>query len=364
MITFIPLISFGQNLDKEFAKTNGIMSTKLYSHKISNEKISSSRLLTSRFFDKKGNIIEEYSGIYYYHKKCKYDSAENIIEEVYYNPSGSKREIKTWEYDYENSGRILKHITYYVSSKSTYTSNYVYNEQGQNVEKYDIKYGEKYRITTKKYYDSGELREECYELNKNDTTWIKRYDECGNLIYKFEKIGGEKKYKIKYVDSSCKIDSILQIDTVRHIENGKELTKIIELRLGKYWWLKEKNINIFDENGKLIINEMYEYENDSVLWHSNISFFNEQEQLIESREFYSGKSIFDLDEPSPDKKIHIKYEYYNNGLRKYTYYFDENGVKTERREHEYHDNGLRKFDYYFNEKGTKIECIEFQIEYF
>ena len=333
----LSLTTFGQDLDKEFVKTNGIKSTKLYSHKIKNEKIISSRLLTSSFFDKNGNIIEEYSGIYYYRIKSEYDSAENIIREVTYNPSGSQSEINTW--DYNNNGQILKHVKYYVSGKSTYTSNYVYNEQGQNIEEYDIKYGKKYRITTKKYYDSGELLEEHYAYNKNDTTWIKRYDKCGNLIYKLEGlVGGESKYKIKYVGSSCIIDSTLQIDTVQYIENGKELTKITEFRLGKYWWLKEQNVKIFDDNGRLKVNEIFEYNNDSTLSYSIISFFNEQEQLIESKEFYSGKSFFDLGKPSPDSKTHTKYEYYDNGLRKSSSYFNEKGEKTEYREYEYHDN--------------------------
>jgi len=364
LANFVCLISFGQDLDKEFVKTNGIKSAKLYSHEISNGKIISTKLIKKQVFDKNGNIIEYYTS-FSTHKKCEYDSAENIIKEVYYDPNGREHEIKTWEYD--NKGRILKRVTYLSWVKRPYTSNYVYNEQGQNIEIYDInEYGKKHRITIKKYYDSGELFEERYEQEQNETTRIKRYDKCGNLIYKLEDIGGERKYNIKYVGSSCIIDSILQIDTVQYVENGKELTKITEWRLGKYWWLKEQNIKIFENKGNMIINEIYEYSRDSILDYSDISFFNEQGQLVESKRFYSGKSFASLGtgSSSPDSRNHIKYEYYDNGLKKNTSYFNENGIKTEYREHEYHDNGLRKFDYYFNEKGVKTECVEFQIEYY
>jgi len=323
-------ISFGQEqeLDKEIVKANEIKAIKKYSYAINGGKVKSNGLIKHQLFDKNGNLIEIYDKYLTTPKiKYEYDSAGNLIEKVNYNPNGSKNEIYTWEYD--NNGRILKYVTYFSWSKTYYTGNYIYNKQGQNIEIYDIdKQGEKERITTMKYYDSGELFEKRFE-NKGFVR-IERFDKCGNLIYKSED-GRERKIDtIKYIDS-CKIDfsdKILKIDTVHYIENGKELTKITELWIGN-----KRNVKTIDNNGNKIIFEVYEYYEDNTLRHSNILFFNEQCQLIEKKTFYSVKEYSydyhgNIPPNAPDTKYHFKYEYYDNGLEKIINYFNEKGVKT------------------------------------
>jgi hypothetical protein len=322
-------ISFGQVFDKEIIKANGIKSITKYSCKISNGKVTKRELNEYQLFDENGNLTEGYNkNLTTPTIKYKYDSTENLIEKVNYNQNGSKNEIYTWEYD--SNGRILKYVTYFSWSKRYYTDNYVYNEQGQNIETYDIdKQGKKYRITTNKYYDSGELFEKRFE-NEFGFVRVERFDKCGNLIYKSED-GRERLIDtIKYIDS-CKIDlsdKILQTDTVQCIENGKELMKITELWLGN-----KRNIRTIDNNGNRIISEIYEYFEDSTLRHSNIYFLNEQGQLIEKKTFYSVKNYSydyhgNIPPDAPDTKYHFKYEYYDNGLEKFVYFFNEKGVKT------------------------------------
>ena len=386
---FVFLTTLGQELDKEFVKANKIKLFQEYSHKIDNDTIISSELKNSLLFDEKANLIEKQGYIYSEVKKIKYEynSMENLIKEIHYKSDGSEYEIKIWDYD--NNGRLLKHISKLYWEKKPFISNYVYNEQGQNIEQYDIdEQGEKYRILTKEYYDSGELFEERFEYKKHTTNWILRYDKCGNVIYKYGGVKGQANPNIKYLDS-CKVDSTLRLDTVRYFERRGEITRITELRLSEYWFLPVRNVKILDNNGNLIINERYEYERDSIVRHSEISFFNEQGQLVEKKTFYSWKNIFESDK-RPDSRYLSKYEYYENGLLRFEYYsnakeeiegyweseyydnglrkrrtdFNEKGMKTGYTEYGYYDNGLRKFVNYFNEKGVKTQNYEFKIEYY
>jgi hypothetical protein len=66
---------------------------------------------------------------------------------------------------------------------------------------------------------------------------------------------------------------------------------------------------------------------------SNIVFFNEKRQIIESKTFYSVKEYSydyhgNIPPDAPDTKYHFKYEYYDNGLEKFVCFFNEKGVKT------------------------------------
>ncbi|MBP1672220.1 MAG: hypothetical protein H6Q25_35 [Bacteroidetes bacterium] len=364
LIIFTFLISFGQELEKDFIKSNGIKSTKLYIHEINKDKIIKSELLESHLFDKKGNLIEEYSkhGLRIIYE---YDSNENLIKKVSYRSDSTEYELNTWVYDI--NGRILKKYTKFGWVNKPYNENYFYNEQGKNIEIFDInEQGEKYRILTKKYYDSGELLEERFEFEKNNTTWIKRYDKCGNLIYKYGGVYGICNPDIKYLDS-CIVDSsanILKTDTIRYTEFGKKITKIIELRLSKQVFVAyEQNIKIFDEKGNLIINELYEYGKDSILMSCNISFFNEKGQLIEEKiefSFSEDSSIVD----TKRIKIHSKQYYYDNGLLKSRKYFDEKGKILEYWEMEYYDNGIIKITRHFNENSENDYYKELQFEYY
>jgi len=336
---FVFLTTFGQNRDqlisKEFVKTNGIKSIKQYSHLISNGKVTKKWLIKSQHFDENGNLIESYEKDFTSPtRKYNYDSAENLIEKIVYKPDGSKYEIYTWEYD--SNGRILKYIIYWSWNKETpFTDNYVYDEQGRNVEIYEIgNQGKKSKISTMKYYDSGELFEKRFENKEVGFVRVERFDKCSNLIYKSE-YGEERIITIKYIDS-CKVDisdKILQTDTIHYIENGKELMKVTEL-----WLDNKRNIKTVDNNGNRIISERYEYYADSTLRYSNISFFNEQGQVIESKTFYSVKEFIDsyhgkIPPDAPDTKYHSKYEYYDNGLKKIEYNFNEKGVKIRYEEH-------------------------------
>jgi hypothetical protein len=249
LMIFVFLTTFGQNpdqkLSKEFVKTNGIKSIKQYSHLISNGKITKKWLIESKLFDENGNLIEDHRSYFTTPTiKYKYDSVGNLIEKVNYDSKGKKSNIYTWEYD--SNGRLLKYISNI--NGQIFTNNYIYNEQEQNIETYDIdKQGEKYRISTMKYYDSGELFEKRFE-NK-EYVRIERFDKCSNLIYKSEH-GQERIIDIKYIDS-CKVDlsdKILQTDTIYYIENGKELIKITEL-----WLDYKRNIKTIDNNGNLLL---------------------------------------------------------------------------------------------------------------
>jgi hypothetical protein len=351
--------SFGQEFDKEIIKANGIKAIKEYTQVSSNGKAKKEILTRYHLFDRDGNLTEKYFISEPYRKgglsqkrEYKYDSLGNLIEEVVYGSKGEKWWIYTWEYD--NNGRILKYIDYFCSSKKSYIDNYICNEQGQNIEIYRLKQGEKFTITTIKYYDSGELYEKRFENKETGNVRVECFDKCGNLIYKFHN-EQETIIDIKYTDS-CIIDSsayILKIDTIQYIENGKELTKITEVRTGEYWeWGKNRiktveRIKIIDNNGNPIVNEISEYGEHGRLMSNKIYFFNEQGLLIEEKIIkatgnYKG-DIFSGEEPILISErylviLHWKFEYY--------------------------DNGIKKYHHCFNGKGEKIKITEFKIVYY
>ena len=314
LIFLISIPVWGQelDLDKEFVKTNGIKSITEYSHKVSEGSIISSEMLEYRIFDKKGNCIEKY--ITHWERKIKYeyDSLENLIKEVTYDFNDSVYKIQTWKYD--NNSRILKKNVYLSWTKKHYTYHYVYNAQGQNIEIYSLdERGEKESITTKKYHNSGELLEIRLEHKNSKIVKLEQYNKCGNRIF-LPKDKREAQIQLKFWDSCAFFEvKILESDTVYYIENGKEWTKITEILFRK------QNIRIFDNAGNLIVSEIYKYNNDSTLNESNIIFFNEQGQVIETKTvtpaYLNGKQ-------------HFKHEYYDNGLKKFVYSFNEKGIKT------------------------------------
>ena len=323
MLLLLPQIFLGQELDKAFIKKNGIKSITEYSNKINNEEVTSRELVKYQIYDQNGNLIEKYE--YNEHwaiakTKYEYDSLGKLIKKVGYKPDGSEYVIDTWKYD--NKGRVLKHITYYHSEKRyNNTDYYVYNKQGQNIEIYNLdKQGEKGRVITMKYYDSGELLEVRSEHIKSKSLKIEQYNKCGNWIF-IPKNGREEFLKIW---DSCMFfkEVILKSDTVQYIENEKEWTKITELRF------RIQDIKIFDNSGNLIVNDIYHYNNDSTLNSREISYFNEQGQLIEAKEFLPGYSL------AKDLRYHFKYEYYSNGLKKYVYSFNAKGEKKQYSEYE------------------------------
>lgn len=327
-ITFLfsLLTAFGQEYDKEIIEQNQIKSIKQYSYNIENQKTKSNGLIDYHLFDQNGNLVERY--VKHWTTpivKYNYDSAGNLIEKVNFKPDGTKNEIYTWMYD--KKGNIIKHVTYFSWNKKYYTDNYVYNDKNQNIEIYDLnEFDEKYKITTKKFYESGELLEKRFENKEIGLVRIEQYDKCGNLIYKSEN-GQDVKFNIEYLDS-CKVSqsaNMLKTDTIRLTENGKELIKITEIGLNK------KVARVIDNSGRQISLELYEYDSDSILTHSDISYFNEQGQVIESKTFYSGSSLGycgNSTGPPPDSKYHFKNEYYENGLKRLVNYYNDKGIKT------------------------------------
>lgn len=322
----------GQDYNQDIIEQNQIKSIKKYSYKIENEKNVSNGLIEYHLFDKKGNLSEKYVKHWTTPTiKYSYDSLGNLIEKVNYKADGTKNEIYTWEYN--NRNLLIKHITYFSWNDRCYTNIYVYNGQDQNIEIYELNdSGEKYKITTMKFYDSGELLEKRFENKDIDLVRVGRFDKCGSIIYKSEH-GRESKFKVKHSDS-CEVNqslSILKSDTIKFSEKGRDLIKVIETSLNK------KVVTIRDNEGHLVSLEEYEYFQDSTISHSEISFFNEQGQLIEAKTFYSGKDQWACSHSTgnpPDSYYHFKYEYYDNGLKKIVNYYDQKGMKTEYAEYE------------------------------
>lgn len=324
LFTLFP--AFGQEYDKEIIEQNQIKSIKKYSYNIENGKTISKGLIEYHLFDQNGNLTEEYVKHWTTPAvKYDYDNNGNLIEKVNYKPDGTKNEIYTWVYD--KKGTIIKHVTFFSWNKKYYTDNYIYNDKSQNIEIYDLnELDEKYKITTMKFYESGELLEKRFENKEIGLVRIEHFDKCGSLIYKSEN-DIEMVFNVKYLDS-CNVSqapTILKTDTVSYVENGKELIKITEIGLNK------KVIRITDNSGHQIALESYEYDRDSILTHSEISFFDEQGQVIESKTFYLGSSLGycgNSTGPPPDSKYHFKYEYYKNGLKKLVHYFNDKGIKS------------------------------------
>jgi hypothetical protein len=303
----ISFMTYGQHYDTVLVKKYKVCSIKTYGYNIN--KKSDKKLGSAYYFDKHGNLIEEYEKSYTTPvMKYKYDSLDHKIEKTTYNPDNSISESYQWIYD---SLGHLKTYKYYFSDKKEHINHYLYDANNHLIEMYEENPKNiKDYFATYEYYSSGKLKTERFQNIPFDIDRTMLYDETGKLIaVKYNK--GSFNYDL-YPVWVRKRDTLT--DKTIKITSSHELTGI-----------HVKTIEIISPTGIKQSFEENNYEkSDNSLSMSRVIFYNKIGQKIEEKSFFSGRSMH----TSSDSYFHFKYEYYPNGFMKRSDYYDQKGKNS------------------------------------
>jgi hypothetical protein len=306
-LSLISFLAYGQSYDTVLVKKYSVSSIKTYGHSVN--KKSDKKLGSAFYFDKHGNLIEEYEESYTTPvMKYKYDSLNHMIEKANYKPDNTINDSYKWIYD---SLGNLKTYTYYFSwQKKEYVNRYVYDANNRLIEMYEEnKKNIKDYFSTYEYYNSGKLKTERFQNIPYGIDRTMLYDENGKII------------AVKHNKGSFNYDLYPVWVRKRDILADKsiKITSTSELA-----HIHKKTIEVIRPTGLKESSEEYNYEKkDNSLSMSRISFYNKIGQMVEEKSFFSRSSMDDM-----DSYFHFKYFYYSNGLKKRIDYYDQKGKKT------------------------------------
>ncbi len=240
---------------------------------------------TTYIYDKNGNEIEVIDYYYDYSvellsrkRTFKYDEDENIIEEIWYDPSIAGQYI----YKYNEEGNMIEKVWY--------------NPDGGIIEKKAYKYDENSNMIKEIEYDSD---------GKSDITVTNKYDQNGNVIEKIEYDSDGKLYNtVTYKnDKNGNMIEGNWLDAEGNIQEKVSYKynikgQVVELSwygpedgsTEKYSYEYNENGHVieysrYDSDGSLNNKNTYKYEYDKFgNWLKKIIFENEIPKYILERE--------------------------------------------------------------------------------
>ncbi len=312
----------GQEFDQELIAINKVHSIHEFLYRPHEQK----KLIRAHLFNEQAKLIEKYESSYTTPTiKYSYDTLGHLIAEVHYNLDKSINE--SYKYSYDKLNRISEKFTYFSWAKQVYKDNYVYDTNNHLIEIYQLNEKEqKVKSTTYSYYSNGTIKEERFRNPEIELERIKKFDKCGNLYEQIEN-GVNEVYDNLY-SNSCKLvepkgSKRISIDTLSDLTIRK--TALFD---------KRKTIEIISPSGVLQSYEEYNYSATSIytLSSSHQRFYNDKGQVIEVKDFYSGKGKLECGLSSgavADSYFDIKYYYLPNGLKESYQAFDTKGKLLE-----------------------------------
>ncbi|OJJ15033.1 hypothetical protein BKI52_39900 [marine bacterium AO1-C] len=312
---FLSFASYGQDYNESLVRKYKVKSIKKSLYRHQNGKLGDNGVQEYFIFHQNGTLIEKYvkytvpaQYIIY-----KYDSTGKPLSSITYKPDGTKADFDQWVYD--KKSQLRKKITRI--GEAYYTKYYIHNANNKVIEAYSLdEKGEKCRILSYKYYDSGERYEEKFESKKGDVERIQRFNKCGFLIYEYQ-YGSANDYSDLYPEPCSRPpfkSRVNKIDSSYYNWQGK---KHLQVTILDY---QRKTIKTFDHKNRNLSVKEYRYNKNKKLDKSDFSFFNTKGQLIESKVFYAN-----LAQEMISSTFHSLHTYYPNGLKKSVKYLGKNG---------------------------------------
>ena len=308
ILSLISFIAYGQHYDTVLVKKYKVSSIKTYGHSIN--KKADKKFGSAYYFDKHGNLIEEYEKSYTTPvMKYKYDSLDHMIEKANYKPDNTINDSYKWIYD--NLGHLKTYKYYFSWRKKEYINHYVYDANNRLKEMYEENPKNiKDYFSTYEYYSSGKLKTERFQNIPAGIDRTMLYNENGKLIaVKYN--NGKFNYDL-YPVWNRKRDTLAD-NTIR-ITSTNELARV-----------HVKTIEIIRPSGIKKSSEEYHYnKSDNSISTSRIILYNKKGQMIDEKSFFAKGSIPDIS----DTYAHFKYYYYRNGLKRRLDYYDQEEKKT------------------------------------
>ena len=319
--TAISCLAYGQEYDQMLISKNNVCSIKEYMFRPNENK----KLTGAFYFDKKGNLIEQYESSYTTPTiKYKYDSLGHLIEKTHYRSDKTVNEYYKWTYD--SLSNIKTHVTYFSWTKKEYKDNYFYDSNNRLIEIYELNdKNVKVKSTTYLYHQNGKIKEERFQNSEIGLDRIKKFDICGNLSQKIE--NGVSEIFFNQYSDSCNIDHSKDI-------KSKSIDTLPDKSIRKttiYGLMKTVEVETLSGLKKSY--EEYKYfDSDKSVSSSHIIVYNEKGQIVETKDFYSGKGMWQCSHSNgtpSDSDYNLKYYYFPNGLKEKYEAFDTNGKQTE-----------------------------------
>lgn len=134
--------------------------------------------ITYYTYDLNGNLIEEKASDYVIKKQ--YDENENLIyrETKYLYNSGSN---SVYDAIYDDAGKLIRE--HLVSGKNTYTTEYIYDEDGNLLEKTEVSKIFNDEGTDTKTFIYDQAGNMIHQINQDDDGWIQHKNITYQLVY-------------------------------------------------------------------------------------------------------------------------------------------------------------------------------------
>lgn len=310
------------------------------------------------------NLIEEgkYAQAYEYLEKHEnYTFAKEMLEDfnivyqnheyIYYDEDGKETVRNTYEYKFDQKGRLIEQTSRDIEGTTT-TTKYAYDKNNNLIESKE--YDEDNSLTYKYKY--------TYDKN-NKKTLIERYNAKGELI---EKIGYDKEgNKIPYIEYDCWFyDSDKHFDEdeifsafYEYDEKGNLISKKIRAENGK---IAEKTTYKHNKYGDIILETNTNKDGKLEYEYTYKHTYDESGNLALTEKYDEDNSLEETLEYDERGNVITEIDYsYSYSVWKYIYKYDENNNRTQMTA--YDDNELwYECKYKYDKNGNRIE--EIQIE--